>query len=195
MTGDGAIGGNNLVIATPDYTCDDGTEPHLLNGDPTPLNEILRNLTYVLNSELDILTVGDEVWSRQPADAPSPTPPAPVDDLIVGSWEATDNPPDSSRLMMDVTATDGRGFGIEMHDDSAAVCDGTASTMTGVALETSPGKFVIEQPDYRCDDGSDPHELSGPPLAEQLRNYTLTYNRGTNQMYEPSGVIWSRAAP
>jgi hypothetical protein len=94
---------------------------------------------------------------------------------------------------MEVTANIDGGFDIEIHDDSAAVCQGTPSTMTGVAFETEPGAFVIERPDYRCDDGSEAHELSGPPLAEQLRNYTFLYSAKHDRLREPGGVVWSRA--
>ena len=72
MTGTGSVNGNDLVVPTPDYTCDDGSGPQTING--PPLNEQLRNLTYVHDPERDILTVGDGVWLRAGAEAPSPTP-------------------------------------------------------------------------------------------------------------------------
>jgi hypothetical protein len=192
MTGTASADGNRLVVAAPDYKCDDGREPHLVNGDPTPLNEILRNLTYVLDPQREILKVGQGIWRRQEPEAASPTPPAPVSELFLGNWEATDNPPDSSRLTMEVAVTPRGGFDVEIHDDSAAVCQGTPSTMTGVAFETEPGTFVIAQPDYRCDDGTEAHELSGPPLADQLSNYTFVYNPSRDRLSEPGGDVWSR---
>ncbi len=76
MTGAGHVeDGIRLVIPTPDYTCDDASEPHLLNGDPTPLNEVLKNLTYTLDPASGNLVFGaTEVWERQPDPASSPTP-------------------------------------------------------------------------------------------------------------------------
>ena len=94
---------------------------------------------------------------------------------------------------MVVTAREDGRFDVEMHDDSAAVCQATPSTMTGIAFEVEPGTFVIAQPDYVCDDGSEAHELSGPPLAEQLANYTFRYDPAKDRLLEPGGVIWSRA--
>jgi hypothetical protein len=83
MTGTGAVAGNKLVIPTPDYSCDDGSEPHLVNGDPTPLNDVLRNLTYTLDSSADTLTIApNEVWHRQTPAGPSASP-EPTGDLGV----------------------------------------------------------------------------------------------------------------
>jgi hypothetical protein len=74
MTGTGTIDGNNLVIPMPEYRCDDGSEPQTISG--PPLEEQLHNLTYVYDPERDILTVGDGIWLRPRAEAPSPTPPS-----------------------------------------------------------------------------------------------------------------------
>ena len=83
MTGTGHVEDNaRLVIPRPDYKCDDGSDPHLTNGDPTPLNEFLRNLTYTLDEATGNLTVGTleegtlAVWVRQgPADPSASQPP------------------------------------------------------------------------------------------------------------------------
>ncbi len=72
MTGAGTIDGKVLVIPTPDYRCDDGSEPQAISG--PPLDEQLRNLTYVRDPERDVLTVGEGVWLREGAEAPSPSP-------------------------------------------------------------------------------------------------------------------------
>ena len=75
MTGEGRIAASELlIIATPDYTCDDGSEPHLTNGDLTPMNEVLRNLVYVYDPESDTLSVGDALWHREGAPQPTPGP-------------------------------------------------------------------------------------------------------------------------
>jgi hypothetical protein len=75
MTGMGTIDGNNLVIPTPDYACDDGSEPQTIDG--PPLNEQLRNLTYTRDASTDTLSVGiGDVWLRVGAEVPSPAPQA-----------------------------------------------------------------------------------------------------------------------
>ncbi|HEX5166765.1 MAG TPA: hypothetical protein VFV93_15275 [Thermomicrobiales bacterium] len=75
MTGIGHVQEQaRLVIPTPDYRCDDGTTPHLINGDPTPLNDALRNLTYRLDWTTGNLIAGQtEVWVRQPDSTQAPT--------------------------------------------------------------------------------------------------------------------------
>jgi WD40-like Beta Propeller Repeat len=61
------------VIPTPDYRCDDGSEPQTMDG--PPLNEQLRNLTYTRDASTDTLSVGiGDVWLREGAEAPSPAP-------------------------------------------------------------------------------------------------------------------------
>ena len=74
MTGTGRIeGSTSLVIPAPDYTCDDGSEPMALSG--PPLEEQLRNLTFVLDAETETLTDGGGgVWVREGAEEPSPRP-------------------------------------------------------------------------------------------------------------------------
>ena len=76
MTGNGSVDDNKLVIPAPIYTCDDGSEPNALSG--SPLQDQLRNLTYVHDAQTDALTVGAaSVWTRQVAAAPSPEPTTP----------------------------------------------------------------------------------------------------------------------
>jgi len=70
---------------------------------------------------------------------------------------------------MDVIALSNGTYGVTIHDDLASVCDGASSTMTGVAEAGEPGTFVIGQPAFVCDDGSQPQALSGPPPEEQLK--------------------------
>ncbi len=78
MTGTGRIeAGTRLVIPFPVYTCDDGSEPQTVSG--PPLEEQLRNLTYVHDVQADVLTVGaGSVWLREVAELPSPEPTTPV---------------------------------------------------------------------------------------------------------------------
>lgn len=75
MTGNGSVDGIKLVIPEPAYACDDGSEPEALSG--PPLQDQLRNLTYLLDAPAGALTVGSaSVWTRQVAVAQSPVPQA-----------------------------------------------------------------------------------------------------------------------
>ena len=64
MTGTGRLDGTEkLVIPTPIFTCNDGSKPKSLNG--PPLEQQLRNLTFVHNPEADTLTDSfGSVWDR-----------------------------------------------------------------------------------------------------------------------------------
>lgn len=72
MTGTGRLGrSTELVIPSPVYTCDDGSEPEALSG--PPLEEQLRQLTFVRDPMTDALTDNfGSVWERVRGDAPSP---------------------------------------------------------------------------------------------------------------------------
>ena len=64
MRGTGRLeGGRELVIPSPVLTCDDGSEPEALSG--PPLEEQLRNMTFVHDPEADNLTDNlGSVWDR-----------------------------------------------------------------------------------------------------------------------------------
>jgi hypothetical protein len=74
MTGTGRLEGDDrLVIPAPVYTCDDGSEAVAMSG--PPLQDQLRNLTYVHDIRTDVLTVGPgSVWTRQVGLVPSIAP-------------------------------------------------------------------------------------------------------------------------
>jgi hypothetical protein len=74
MTGTGRLeGARELVIPSPVLTCDDGSEPEALSG--PPLEEQLRNLTFVLDAETETLTDNfGGVWERNDAEKPGPGP-------------------------------------------------------------------------------------------------------------------------
>lgn len=75
MTGTGRLqGSTEFVIASPVYTCNDGSQAEALSG--PPLEEQLRDLTFVHDPEAD--TLADNfggVWLREGAAAESPAPP------------------------------------------------------------------------------------------------------------------------
>jgi hypothetical protein len=45
---------------------------------------------------------------------------------------------------------------------------------------------------YTCDDGSRPQALSGPPLEEQLRNWTMALDRQSGTLIDNFGGVWYR---
>ena len=72
MTGTGRLeGARELVIPAPLLTCDDGSEPEALSG--PPLEEHLRNLTFVHDPQADTLTDSfGLVWDRDAEEDPGP---------------------------------------------------------------------------------------------------------------------------
>jgi hypothetical protein len=84
MTGTGKLAGSTvLVIPSPTFTCDDGSEPEALSG--PPLQEQLRNLTFVLEPEAETLTDNfGGLWLREGAEVPSPGP-----TISGGMWPQT----------------------------------------------------------------------------------------------------------
>jgi hypothetical protein len=120
----------------------------------------------------------------------TPTRAQPVN--FVGTWKATDPPPDSSHLTMEVVALPNGSFQVTVRDDFASVCDGATSTMTGVAESRERDTIVIAQPQYICDDGSKAQALSGPPLDEQLRNFSFSYDSLRDALFDPAGLEWTR---
>ena len=53
-------------------------------------------------------------------------------------------------------------------------------------------RLVIPAPMYTCDDGTEPETLSGPPLQEQLRDWTLVLDVKTNTLSDGLGGVWLR---
>lgn len=70
MRGTGRLEGTReLIVPSPVLTCDDGSEPEALSG--LPLEEQLRDLTFVLDAETETLTdTFGGVWLREGAEVP-----------------------------------------------------------------------------------------------------------------------------
>ncbi len=76
MTGSGRLDSETqLVIPSPAMTCDDGSVAQALSG--PPLEEQLRNLTFVYDPLSDTLTDSfGSIWSREGSEEPQPDPAA-----------------------------------------------------------------------------------------------------------------------
>lgn len=107
----------------------------------------------------------------------------------IGVWLSTDV--DGSTQRMKITAVDG-GYRIVVADQSASVCTGVASTMTGIGRIEDEG-LVVASPTFTCNDGGAPQPLD-PPVEEQLRNYTLVRDDKTDTLDDTLGVQWRRPA-
>jgi hypothetical protein len=110
-----------------------------------------------------------------------------------GTWVSTDTNGNTQKMTVSVSV-DG-AFEIVVTDDVATACGGTSSTMTGAGQIEDGSALVIPAPDYRCDDGSEPEALSGQPLQEQLRDWTLVLDRETDTLSDGSGGVWVREGP
>ena len=125
-----------------------------------------------------------DVLNRPDALLVTPPPPA-----VGGSWVSTDI--DGSSQTMDIRALEEGGYEVEILDDSAGVCAGATSTMTGTATLRDQS-LVIAAPVFTCDDGSEPETTDGASLDELLRDYTLTYSEATDTLTDNFSVQWRR---
>ena len=114
-------------------------------------------------------------------------PPSPFQ----GTWISTTDSDGGTQTMTVGVSTDG-AVEIVVHDDVSTVCSGTPSTMTGTGRIVASSRLVIPKPLYTCDDGSEAESLSGPPLAEQLRDWTLVLDPGTDTLMDNHGGLWLR---
>src|SRR3990170_2112125 len=108
-----------------------------------------------------------------------------------GTWVSTSDPDGGTQTMTVSVSADG-AVEIVVTDDIATVCSGTPSTMTGTGRIEAGTQLVIPAPVYTCDDGSEPEALSGPPLQEQLRDWTLVLDPQTDTLSDGFGGLWLR---
>ncbi len=127
----------------------------------------------------------------------APPPPTTVGTAIsttvpfVGEWISIDV--DGSRQTMTI-ASSGESHEIVVHDDSALVCAGGPSTMTGTGEIDAAGALVVARPAYSCDDGSTP--LPADPelaLAEILADLSFVLGTSADELTDSLGVVWWRA--
>lgn len=121
---------------------------------------------------------------------PSPSVVAPS--VFAGIWYSTSDA-DGGTQTMTVRVLTKDVVEIVVTDDIASVCSRTSSTMTGTGRIEDGTRLVIPEPVYSCDDGTEPHALSGPPLNEQLRNLTYLLDPGTDVLTVGVGSVWTRS--
>ena len=115
-----------------------------------------------------------------------PANPEPKESAFVGTWFSTDNMDGSNQTM--VVRTSGEGaYEIEVSDDSAGVCSGAPSTMTGTGRLDDAGELVIPSPVFTCDDGSEPMVENGPTIEELLHNLTFVHEAHVRPLRERLG--------
>ena len=120
-----------------------------------------------------------------------PVPAVDSDSPFEGTWVSTTDADGGTQTMtVQISADD--TVEIVVTDDIATVCSGTPSTMTGTGRIEGGTALVIPEPVYTCDDGSEPETLSGPPLQEQLRDWTLVIDPETDTLSDGAGGVWLR---
>jgi hypothetical protein len=108
-----------------------------------------------------------------------------------GTWISTSDADGGTQTMTVSVSADG-AVEIVVRDTIAGVCSGTPSTMTGTGRLEGGTALVIPSPVYTCDDGSEAEALSGPPLQEQLRDWTLFLDPETETLRDRAGGMWLR---
>jgi hypothetical protein len=106
----------------------------------------------------------------------------------VDTWVSTDI--DGSTQTMVVRTTGEGAFDIVARDDSAGVCSGTPSTMTGTGRLNGAGDLVIPSPVLTCNDGSEPEAEDGLSVEVLLRNLTFVHH--VDVIEDNFGVVWHR---
>ena len=119
------------------------------------------------------------------------TPASDPQSPFAGTWISTSDA-DGGTQRMTVRASGDDAVEIVVTDDVATVCSGTPSTMTGAGRIQGGTTLVIPAPNYTCDVGTEPETLSGPPLEEQLRDWTLVLDAETDTLSDGVGGVWVR---
>jgi len=109
---------------------------------------------------------------------------------FLGVWVSTKD--DGYTHAMTVRPSANGAVEIMVFDEAATLCSGGPSTMTGTGRIEAGTQLVIPAPVYTCEDGLEPEGLSGPPLQEQLRDWTLSLDRGTETLSDGFGTVWRR---
>lgn len=120
-----------------------------------------------------------------------PLPPAMDSSVFVDTWVSTDVVDGSTQTMVVQASAEGV-HEIVVRDDSAGVCSGAPSTMTGTGRRNDAGELVIPSPEFTCNDGSEPKVEDGPPVEELLRNLTFVHDPEADTLLDTLGLVWGR---
>ena len=212
MRGTGRLRAGDLVVPSPVLTCDDGSEPQALSG--PPLEEQLRNLTFVYRSSTDDLSdsLGSR-WMREGEEGPVPfeglddSPPldpsrfggtwesTPGDTGFLGTWESTDV--DGSSLLLGVRASEDPSDTFEVlllddHEDCYFFSKIAGPiNMTGLG-RVEGGELSIDSQTWICEAGSDnqigPSVVSGDSgIKLDVGHTPLVHDPETDTLLGPSG--------
>lgn len=211
MTGTGRIEGTTrLVIPAPEYTCDDGSEPQAVSG--PPLQEQLRNLTFVLDAGTETLTdTFGGVWLREGAEdgveplegLDAPWDPSrfggtwestPADTGFLGTWESTDI--DGSSLLLGIRVSEDASDTFEiLLLDGAETCpsfygpippDGPI-TMIGVG-RVEGREMAIDSQTWFCEAAGGPDVVTGDASLQIAAAHTpLVHDPETDTLVGPTG--------
>jgi hypothetical protein len=110
---------------------------------------------------------------------------------FVGTWVSTSDT-DGGTQTMTVTRSGDTTIEIVVTDSVATACSGTPSTMIGTGRIDGATRLVIPVPVYTCDDGSDAQTTDGTPMEQQLRDWTLFLDPGTDTLSDSAGGVWLR---
>ncbi|HET7237023.1 MAG TPA: hypothetical protein VFK59_11410, partial [Actinomycetota bacterium] len=117
------------------------------------------------------------------------TPASDPQSPFAGTWVTDDEDP--TRTMIVRVADDG-AVEVTVLDDFAQECRSPA-TMTGTGRVEGDTRLVVPAPAYTCDLGSEPETPSGPPLAKQLRDWTLVLDPQNDTLSDDVFGVWVRA--
>lgn len=145
-----------------------------------PPRTLLIVVSALLLATIGAIGVGSQLLQRDP--------------LVItfgGTWISTSDADGGTQTMSVEVSGDGT-VEVTVHDTIASVCSSTPSTMTGTGATENSARIVIAEPVYTCDNGSRAVALSEGPLADLLRNWTLTLNAQTGTLTDNAGGIWYR---
>src|SRR5262245_16842204 len=121
-----------------------------------------------------------------------PTPATDPQSPLFGVWVPTSEAEDPTQTMIVSLADDG-AVEVTVLDDFAPWCTRTPSTMTGTGQIEGTTRLVIPAPVFTCDGGQAFLTLSGPELAERLRDWTLVLDPQSDRLSDGLGGEWRRA--
>jgi hypothetical protein len=154
---------------------------------PTRHRVWARRLVPVVAAALGVVLLGFALVQTFPWD---PAPVAAMQSPFRGSWFTVDG--DGGTVTMTVEVSTDGVIEITALDDSAPVCLGAPSTITGTGRLEGDTRLVIPAPVLTCDDGTEPQSLNGESLEDILRDLTFTHDAESETLTDSLGSVWVR---